>query len=110
MLGRTGEAGGALRTRTRVDSGGRPVLAEDLALDAARWAVTGGHRCLDVVTTVGHRLPPAPGVLQADAEASVARWLGDDLHLSPLGSVWDDARGSLTGPQAPAAEPAVAVP
>lgn len=91
VLGRTGEVGGSLRTSTRVTQGGRPVLAEDLDLapDARGGpAILGGRRCLDTVTTVGHRLPDGPGVLQADAEASLARWLGDDLHLSDQPAVW----------------------
>lgn len=92
VLGRTGETGGALRTRSRLSQAARPLVAEDLDLTPQTrtgWAVLGPHRCLDSVTTVGHRVPEGPGVLQAEGEASIARWVGGDLHRSPIGTVWD---------------------
>lgn len=88
VLGRTGEVGGSLRSRTEVVVDDRPLLVEDLDLSPGRrdgWAVLGGHRCLDTLTTVGHRLPDAPDVLQLDGCGSVRRWLGDELHRSEIG-------------------------
>jgi urease accessory protein len=87
VLGRCGETGGTLRSRTRVGVGGVPLVVEDLDLSpSARggWAVLGPHRCLDTLTAVGHRLPDGPDVLQLDGCGSLRRWVGDDLHRSPL--------------------------
>ena len=87
VLGRAGESGGALRADTHFTLGGRPLLVEhlDLGVDArAGWATLHGHRCLDTVTTVGHRLPDDPGVLQLEGCGSVLRWIGDELHRSPV--------------------------
>lgn len=87
VLGRSGEDGGTVRTRTRVTHAGLPLLAEDLDLapDArAGWATLHGHRCLDTVTTVGHRLADGPDVLQLEGEGSVHRWIGDQLHRSTV--------------------------
>lgn len=88
VLGRTGEVGGRLVTSTRVTRAGRPLLVEDLDLGEearAGWAVLGGHRCLDSLTTLGHRLPDGAGVLQLDGPGSVARWMGAEQHRSPVG-------------------------
>lgn len=85
VLGRVGETGGRVCTRTRIDFAGRPLLVDELDLgpDArAGWAILHGHRCLDSTTTAGHRLPDGPGVLQLEGNGSVRRWLGDELHRS----------------------------
>lgn len=109
VLGRTGERGSVLRTRARLDLGGVPAVAEDLDLTpeaGAGPAVLGPHRCIDSVTILGHRLPDSPGttpdtaLLQAEAEASVARWLGADLHRSPLGQTWRHAVSAYVPPAA----------
>lgn len=87
VLGRTGETGGTLRSTTRIDVAGAPLLVEDLDLSPDRrggWAVLGDHRCLDTLTTVGHRLPDAPGTMQLDGCGSLRRWLGDELHRSTV--------------------------
>jgi urease accessory protein len=88
VLGRTGEHGGTLRTTTRGTLGGRPAIAEDLDLAPHRrrgWAVLGDHRCLDSLTLLGRRAPDdLPGVLQLEEHGSLLRWLGNDLHHSPL--------------------------
>lgn len=88
VLGRTGEQGGRLLTRTRATLEGRPVLLEDLDLDPSTrsgWAVLGPNRCLDSWTVIGERLPEQPDTMQLDEPASVRRWLGTDVHASPLG-------------------------
>ncbi len=85
VLGRAGEAGGVLRSRTQIDLAGMPLVVDELDLGPegrAGWAVLHDHRCLDTVTTVGHRLPEGPGVLQLEGCGSVRRWIGDELHLS----------------------------
>jgi len=101
VFGRSGQTGGTLRTHARISCGGVPVLDEDLDLspDArAGWATLRGHRCLDTVTTVGARLPDGPGVLQADARASLARCLCDEVHRSTMPRLWSAAR-ALTLPR-----------
>lgn len=87
VLGRSGEAGGGLRVATRAARAGEPLLVEDLDLRTSVRggpAVLGPHRCLDSVTTLGHRLPDGPGVLQLAGEGSVRRWLGSQAHRSEL--------------------------
>jgi len=87
VLGRTGEVGGSLAVSTRASYEGAPLLVEDLDLaPAARSvpAVLGPHRCLDTITTLGHRLADACGVLQLAGPGSVSRWLGDAQHRSSL--------------------------
>ena len=95
VLGRSGERGGNLRTTTRAHRGDRAVLLEDLSLapqDRGGWATLGDHRCLDTITTLGVRLPEAPTTMQLEEPGSVARWIGDDQHLSPLRTLWDATR------------------
>ncbi len=104
VFGRAGEVGGALRTRTRIDLGGVPALAEDLDLSPAgraRWTTMRGQRCLDTVTTVGARLPDERLTLQAELEASVARSLSDEAHRSTMAGVWSAARAAVA-PRIPA--------
>ncbi len=91
VFGRTGEGGGTLRTHATMSIGGRPTYAEDLLLgpeERAGWAVLAGHRCLDSITTVGTRLPEAPDILQLEESGSLARWVGDHQHQSPLAELW----------------------
>jgi urease accessory protein len=91
VFGRTGESGGTLRSSTRISRGGRPTYAEDLLLgpaERAGWGMLAGHRCLDSITTVGTRLPESPVILQLEDSASLARWVGDDQHRSPLAELW----------------------
>jgi urease accessory protein len=87
VLGRTGQQGGVLESRSRYRFSGRPILVESLRLDPdARRnpAVLAGSRCLDTVTVLGKRLPDAPEVLQLDGLGSIARRLVDQLHHSGL--------------------------
>ena len=104
VFGRSGETGGVLHTRARIDLDGAPALVEDLDLSPegrARWTTLRGHRCLDSVTTVGVRLPDGPHTLQAEGEASVARSLSDEAHRSRMAGVWSVARAALV-PRIPA--------
>ncbi|WP_133798633.1 urease accessory protein UreD [Kribbella caucasensis] len=91
VLGRHGEAGGALRTTTRVALGDEELLVEHLDLSPGRrsgWAILGDSRCLDAVTTLGFRLPEAEQTLQLEGAGSIARRLVAAQHTSDLGEVW----------------------
>lgn len=95
VLGRSGQAGGRLESRTRAWAGGRPVLSETLLIDARTRddpVVLAGARCLDTVTALGLRLPDGPGVLQLDGAGSIARRLVDQLHESDLDAVLETGR------------------
>ncbi|GAA1546442.1 urease accessory protein UreD [Kribbella lupini] len=96
VLGRHGEAGGRLRTRMRAATAERcgELLVEDLDLSPgvrSGWAVLGDARCLDSITTLGHRLPEAPQTLQLEGPGSIARRLVSEQHASDLGTLWSDA-------------------
>jgi urease accessory protein len=83
ILGRQGEVGGALHTKTRVWLDEEPLLAEDLDFRNS-WAVLGTARCLDTVTTLGFRLPDDPQTLQLEGPGSIARQLVHQQHESTL--------------------------
>ena len=94
VLGRHGEAGGRLRARMRATVSADELLVEDLDLSPgvrSGWAVLGEARCLDSITTLGHRLPEAPRTLQLEGPGSIARRLVGEQHLSDLGTLWADA-------------------
>ncbi|GAA1897436.1 urease accessory protein UreD [Lapillicoccus jejuensis] len=89
VLGRSGEPGGAIGGRLRVDGVAGPVLAEDLLLGPQRPSVgvVGGARVVDTLTVLGARAGAAPeGVtrLELEAEGTQLRWLGAATHESPL--------------------------
>jgi urease accessory protein len=91
VLGRSGQLGGFLESRSRFRLQGRPLLVETLRLDPdARRdpAVLAGARCVDTVTVLGRRLPDGPDVLQLDRTGSVARRLVRQLHDSRLESTY----------------------
>ena len=89
VLGRSGEPGGAVGSRLRVDGVDGPVLAEDLLLGPGRPSVgvVGDARVLDTVTVLGARAGAAPeGVTRLELEGggTQLRWLGAATHASPL--------------------------
>lgn len=95
VLGRSGEAGGRLRSRTAVHRAGRPVLLEEQDLDAGRDrtapGLLGAHRVLDTVLQVGGGAPlvaDATTYALVDGAGSVLRWLGSSLARSPLHRAW----------------------
>ena len=94
VLGRVRETGGVVRQRLRATASGRPLLAEDLALDGARpqVAVIGGHRVVDSVTVLGRRAgastPGAAHRLELEGAGTVVRHLGAQTHTSPLEPFW----------------------
>jgi len=83
VLGRTGETGGSLRVTTRASYDAVPLLVEDLDLSPSGRvgpAVLGPYRCLDSITTLGHRLTDGAGVLQLAGPGSLSRWIGHEQH------------------------------
>lgn len=104
VLGRTGEQGGALRTRTRARRGHTPLLVEDLDLTCAAHRALPGMldvaTVVDTVTWLGHPAPLMP-VLEpgsrfdlADDAGTVARTLRCGLAGSPAGAWWAAWSGS----------------
>ena len=91
VLGRVGQAGGRVRSRTDLRVGGTEAWREDTDLDPAgirdRPGLLGGHRVVDTVLTVGRPAEPAPPAvayaLVGDV-GTVTRWLGQELADSPL--------------------------
>ncbi len=99
VFGRTGETGGSLRTRTRVNIGEEPLLAEDLALAPAQRAAAGqlggpaaADRIVDSIQVFGRRPPRAESAqvtwLDLDRAGAVVRWTGADLASSPMLELW----------------------
>ena len=97
VLGRHGETGGRLDSRTRVRRAGREVFAEDLRLSPAGRDLPGVLRGVRVVDQIVELAPSAPagraqppaGVLRTDLPVpagygSLTRWLGTQTHASPL--------------------------
>ena len=101
VLGRTGQRGGVLRSRTDVRRAGLPVLVEDTLLDPAGHrrlpGMLGDLRVVDTLLALGVAAPPAPaGGLAVfrlvDPDCSLLRHLGPDLAGSPLHPVWRRAQ------------------
>lgn len=87
VLGRNGERGGTIRSRTLVDQGRHPILAEGLHASGAapQPGVLGGHRVLDSVTLAGIRPQlRTADMMMLEGPAAVARHLGSHTHDSPL--------------------------
>jgi len=95
VLGREGERGGRVSTRTNVSASSVPMLIEQNDFDGAApvWGHLGGERVLDTVLLAGSR-PPASSsklsaiVLDFEEPGGLARWLGRETHLSPLDAIW----------------------
>jgi urease accessory protein len=98
VLGRSGEIGGRLRSRTAIAMDGHPVLLEDQLLDASGLrrspGMLGPHRVIDTVLRVGadglgpeDSAPPPGAAVRFDlvgGVGSVTRYLGADVATSPL--------------------------
>ena len=103
VLGRSGETGGAIRSRMSVRRSERALLEEDLDLTdlQARQlpGILGSARVIDSAVLLGMRAPILPGLSQGqrfdlDGPGSVARSLGSTLVASPIGAVstqWSEA-------------------
>lgn len=93
VLGRTGERGGCLDSRLRVDLDGRPLLVDGLRVagGAPEPGVLGVHRVVDSLVLAGIRPPEnrtAARLLALDGPGALARHLGPDTHSSPLHDLW----------------------
>ncbi|MBA8794725.1 urease accessory protein [Friedmanniella endophytica] len=91
VLGRTGELGGRLVSRTAIDHAGVPLLREDQHLVPGLRelpGLLGTHRVVDVLTVVGAAAPATPPGATAypllDDAGALIRWIGDDVASSPL--------------------------
>lgn len=104
VLGRAGEQGGALRSRTHITIEDVPLLVEELDLGpAGRSAgILGDYRVLDSVTIAGHRPSDEHQdgqTLQLDlaGPGAIARYLGHVAHASCLDQVWNRWARHATG-------------
>ncbi|MBW8761950.1 MAG: urease accessory protein UreD [Microbacterium sp.] len=96
VLGRSGERGGTIRSRTIVDRGRHPLLAEGLHASGAapQPGVLGAHSVFDAVVLAGIRpVVQTPVTMMLEGPGVVARHLGSHTHESPLGALshrWTD--------------------
>jgi len=95
VLGRYGEQPGGMRQHTTVVVEHRPVLVEELPLDAATApGLLGGHRVLCSVLLLGRQLAPEPTATERydlDAGGHLWRRLGVQAHEAALPDAWSDA-------------------
>jgi len=89
VLGRHGETGGAIRSRTAVTLDRRPLFVEELHARGGvpEPGILGGARVHDVIATYGRR-HDGEGVVQLERPGSLMRYLGADTHASPLDPTW----------------------
>lgn len=94
VLGRTGEAGGVLRSTLSVDGPSGPLLLEDLDLGSRRSlpGVIGAGRVIDSVALLGTRAPMHPELaagnrFDLDGPGTIARYLGSSAAASPMAAV-----------------------
>jgi urease accessory protein len=96
VLGRTGEVGGAVRSRLHVTQAAQPVLVEDMDMrhpgTRSLPGILGAARVIDTVALFGARAPADPAVpagcrFELDLPGTVARVLTSQVDRSPLHSV-----------------------
>jgi urease accessory protein len=97
VLGRTGEAGGRIESRTTALRDGQILFAEHLVIEGAdpTPGVMGNNRVLDSIQLLGCSAPAVDSgttVLELDEYGSIARALGHDLHESNLDTTWQTWR------------------
>ena len=100
VLGRSGEAGGRVRTTVRARLGGRPLLVETFVAEPAAVldpALLDGARCLDTLLVLGARLDH-PGALQLEREGTMLRAMATRAHDADLGGIVADAVEAATFP------------
>ena len=103
VLGRAGERGGRVLSRTSVSLGGRPVLREDQLLDPADRGdpgLLGAFRVIDTVTAIG--VPPGaataiPSYALPGGVGTVQRHLGSQTADSPVAAAWPGWRRAVIG-------------
>jgi urease accessory protein len=107
VLGRSGQIGGSVRSRTAITVGRRPVLLEDQLLDPSGVrrspGMLGSHRVIDTILAVGKDAvgtdvslqPPDPAVRfnLVGGVGSITRYLGTEVAASPLESRTAAGRG-----------------
>jgi urease accessory protein len=103
VLGRHGEIGGAIDSGIAAAGDDGPFLVERLEADGALPGpgVLGVHRVVDSVMAIGYRPPTGPGDLVLEQPGAVARFLGQDAHVSGLDAVWSAWRTALSRETAP---------
>lgn len=101
VLGRYGEAPGAVRQRTRTSEDGRSLLVEDLFLDASTApGLLGGHRVLASVLLLGaggEKGAPEPVADRLLLEGGGVLWrrLATQAHEADLAAAWATAQAAL---------------
>ena len=90
VLGRHGETGGAIGSSVIATGERGPMLVEQLEADGSvpGPGVLGTHRIIDSVIAIGFRPPAGAGDLILEQPGAVARFLGNDAHLSGSDTVW----------------------
>lgn len=108
VLGRHGQRGGLLRTRTHVRHAGSALLVEELELTGPHTApgVLGPARVVDAVLLAGARPPaplPAAGVVVLDlaGPGALARAVGTAAHVADVGPALAAWRPSVEGAGSP---------
>lgn len=96
VLGRFAEQPGRLHQRTQVTAERRPVLVEDLPLDATSVpGLLGGHRVMASVLLLGDQLRSGsdlrPDRYDLDAGGHLWRRLGAQAHEAALPDAWAEA-------------------
>jgi urease accessory protein len=91
VLGRVGQTGGRVGSRTDLRVGGATAWREDTDLDPAGIrdlpGLLGGRRVVDTVLTVGQPAPSVPSAVAYEllgGVGTVTRWLGTELAESPF--------------------------
>jgi urease accessory protein len=91
VLGRNGQIGGRVQSRTNLRAGGVTVWREDTDLDPAGIrdlpGMLAGRRVIDTLVIIGQPASPAPSAVAyglVGGVGTVIRYLGTDLADSPL--------------------------
>lgn len=93
VLGRHGEAPGAIETRTTITCAGSPVLREDLRLGSCTgWAgLLGDNRVVGSVIALGTEVPSdacPEGRMDLAGDGTLWRRLSTETHSGELADVW----------------------
>ncbi|MCI9859610.1 urease accessory protein UreD [Microbacterium proteolyticum] len=102
VLGRTGEAGGRLRSDLDAADAAGPLLRESLEVrgDRPEPGVLGRSRVMDSIVVLGDRLDAVDeaGITRLDlaGDGTTLRYLGEAAHHSPLGELWRIATQTRT--------------
>lgn len=104
VLGRTGQAGGRVRTTVRARLDDRPLHVETFVAEPASVldpALLGGARCLDTLLVLGVRLDH-PHAFQLDGEGTMLRGMSAHAHDADLGDALAAAVRAVAPPPLPA--------